>query len=1005
MDSEVGQLAPFTQALNEAFSGRKDVRITADDLPGDLQPYADAFTRILQDMAGKAAETGIKTAACEHDLYNATRALRENPFPMLFLSPDLKVVDWNEAFIQVSGYREETLRTMTFSDLKIRKVQGPSVQDSIRQKTRVKGTAEVEFPAGTFVMERYSIPVIGQDGTVERVLVVYNDITELTARMQDIERMKARADRMIKENPLAIALLAGDKSRTDINREYERMWRGGYDELMKKKLYDFDITVLDGEDFYACFTTRKRSFTETLVRWPDGVQKYLRLDAIPVLDDKGEIEMAFYIWTDQTEQKLKMQEVQQLREQTEQIIEEAPVPMLLWNSDLTIRRTNRAFLDLTGYSKADASRLTVRDFVYLEQTGEGVDATIRSKKRSEGRITIRFPSGTFTLERFNIPLLDAGGGIESVLSVYIDITKELKLIADAEDKAAWYESILDSIPFPVSVTDLEMRWTFINRPTEAFLDTSRAEVMGKHCSSWNAAICNTADCGVTCLRKGKTTTFFNQSGGNFRVDTSYVKNAKGENVGHVEVVQDITSIARLSDYLKNEVDKVAENLERLAQGDLALTSDVAAPDQYTREAHDNFVRINQSLDQARNAIEAMTRDAVTLSEAAVAGRLATRADLSRHRGEYRAILEGVNKTLDAVMEPVNEALRVSKEFAATNFAARVDPSLKVAGDWVTLRDALNNIGSEVSKAISLITSRVTDLASSAEEANASVEEVASGSSQVSKNVTKVSSNMEHVRGSAGQVMRAMEDLSVTVQSVATKSESVSRLAMDANDLSKKGAGLAKNADNGMAAITKNTAQVAEIVDQIKGQMTQIGKIVGLISDLASQTNLLALNAAIEAARAGDAGRGFAVVATEVKSLAQESRASAENIASMIGSLEKMTLEASDAMHESGKTVEEGSRALSETLEVFNRIVGSISQITTNVEEVASASQEQAASVEEITASVNEVNDLVEQTGRESMDAAAASEEATASLDQIAKIVGNLNVIVEDVSKEMRRFRV
>jgi methyl-accepting chemotaxis protein len=200
-------------------------------------------------------------------------------------------------------------------------------------------------------------------------------------------------------------------------------------------------------------------------------------------------------------------------------------------------------------------------------------------------------------------------------------------------------------------------------------------------------------------------------------------------------------------------------------------------------------------------------------------------------------------------------------------------------------------------------------------------------------------------------------------------------------------------------------EVATIVSDIKVQMDQIGKIVKVITDLANQTNMLALNAAIEAARAGDAGRGFSVVATEVKSLAQESRSSAKNIAEMIGNLQKRSVQAAEAMNRANQIVKEGSGALAETLDTFTQIVSAIETITQKVEEVASSSEEQAASVQEITASVNELNGLLQGTAREAQDMAAVSEESMAAIDKIGAIVGDVNTIVENVCHEVGKFRL
>jgi len=236
-------------------------------------------------------------------------------------------------------------------------------------------------------------------------------------------------------------------------------------------------------------------------------------------------------------------------------------------------------------------------------------------------------------------------------------------------------------------------------------------------------------------------------------------------------------------------------------------------------------------------------------------------------------------------------------------------------------------------------------------------------------------------------------------------ESVSVLSHDTNVLSQKGAEQAGKAEKSMVEITNSSAKVYDIVTDVEKQMGEISKIVVLIRDLANQTNLLALNAAIEAARAGDAGRGFAVVATEVKSLAQESRNSAERIEEMIGNLKKNTQHASLAMGEAKGTVEMGSEMVTETLQSFNKIAAAIDKVTKSVSEVASATEEQAATTEEITASITEVARLVDLTAQEAGDAAAATEESTASLDDITRMVGEVNKVAVAAMEANKRFRV
>jgi methyl-accepting chemotaxis protein len=458
---------------------------------------------------------------------------------------------------------------------------------------------------------------------------------------------------------------------------------------------------------------------------------------------------------------------------------------------------------------------------------------------------------------------------------------------------------------------------------------------------------------------------------------------------------EIGEMADVMDRFSDDLGFIVGTMKRIAVGD--LTSNV--------KAKDDKDEISPALIQMTDAINRMAGEVNMLAKAIDEGKVNTRADMTKHQGDYRKIVEGVNNVCNNFYNPMKEAIRVSGEYAKQDFTARFDDKVKAEGDMVKFKNALNQVGDSVSKALSSISQQVGDLAANAEEANASVEEVSAGSAQVAKNASGVSVNAEKATQGVEQVQKAMEDLSRTIQDVATKSEAVAKIVQDTTTFSREGMELAQKTEQGMQGITRSSNDVNQIIGEIKGQMDKISEIVNLITDLANQTNLLALNAAIEAARAGDAGRGFAVVATEVKSLAVESRASAERIAEMIDNLQRQTQNAVDAVTSSNNGVREGSAALQETLTSFNKIVDAIDKISQNVSDVAAAAEEQAASVEEVTASVNEVGGLMHNTTKEATDAAAASEEASAAIDQISKVVANVNTIVDKVTKEVSQFRI
>ncbi|WP_456237448.1 methyl-accepting chemotaxis protein [Geomonas propionica] len=200
-----------------------------------------------------------------------------------------------------------------------------------------------------------------------------------------------------------------------------------------------------------------------------------------------------------------------------------------------------------------------------------------------------------------------------------------------------------------------MNWTFMNKPFEKLLVREgqikdRDSAVGLACSNAAANICNNEGCGIKQLHKGVNESFFTWCGSECKQDTSYLINSKGERIGYVEVVTDLTAMIRNRNYTQAEVERMADNLTKLALGDLSLDLQVAEADEHTALAREDFLKINASLARVKDAVGAMIEDTETLVNAALVGKFQTRTDASRHRGEFRAIVDGVNKTLDVVVE-------------------------------------------------------------------------------------------------------------------------------------------------------------------------------------------------------------------------------------------------------------------------------------------------------------------------------------------------------------------
>ncbi|MBI5033766.1 MAG: MCP four helix bundle domain-containing protein [Chloroflexi bacterium] len=281
------------------------------------------------------------------------------------------------------------------------------------------------------------------------------------------------------------------------------------------------------------------------------------------------------------------------------------------------------------------------------------------------------------------------------------------------DKVFWFEQLLDAIPLALSVTDMNLNWTFVNKPVEKFMGKSREELIGLPCSSWEAGICETDQCGVRCLNRKQPRTSFHRENRDYQINAAFVLNKHGEKIGHIEVVQEITATARRNAYTAVELDRITANMRRLAEGNLALDLSVAEADEHTKLTHDNYLRLNTSLGQVRDAIAALIADTNMLNQAAIEGRLETRADAIKHQGDYRKIVQGFNDTLDAVIDPLRVAANYLDRISKGDIPERIEVEYK--GDFNDIKNNLN----QCIDAVTLLTFHTNQLVRASSQGNLS----------------------------------------------------------------------------------------------------------------------------------------------------------------------------------------------------------------------------------------------------------------------------------------------
>jgi len=398
------------------------------------------------------------------------------------------------------------------------------------------------------------------------------------------------------------------------------------------------------------------------------------------------------------------------------------------------------------------------------------------------------------------------------------------------------------------------------------------------------------------------------------------------------------------------------------------------------------VFINNTIEQVRSNLKALIADASMLSNAAVEGRLTTRADASRHEGDFRKIVQGVNSTLDAVIGPLNVAAGYVDQISKGIIPPKITDTYN--GDFNTIKNNLNQCIDglqgliEVNQALQCLTENdftvrvsghylgvfaevaqalndtIQNQATALKEVQESSFGVAQSSGEIASGNQELSSRTEQQAANLEETASSMEEFTSTVTQTAESARSASGAASQARVV----------ADEGSKAVE----QLVTAMDEINAASARINEIIGVVDEIAFQTNLLALNAAVEAARAGEQGRGFAVVAAEVRNLAKRSADSAKEIKSLI--------------KDSVTKAQEGQKVATRTGQIISDVVTNVSKVTELIQSIANATNEQTSGINEINRAIAQMDEVTQQNAALVEETAAAAESLNDQAQTLRQVV-------------------
>ncbi|MEW6622187.1 MAG: methyl-accepting chemotaxis protein [Bacillota bacterium] len=356
-----------------------------------------------------------------------------------------------------------------------------------------------------------------------------------------------------------------------------------------------------------------------------------------------------------------------------------------------------------------------------------------------------------------------------------------------------------------------------------------------------------------------------------------------------------------------------------------------------------------------------------------------------------------------ILKPLNEIVQKMKMAGEGDFTVYTD--FRSRDEIQALGEAFNAMLKSQSMTVKGIRAEAQELLSISQELAASSQEVSSSSQQITVNIQNVAQNAQNQNNSAKEAARALSELVGYIKTAEEKVLKVEEWSNNTKVTAEHGREKVAASVQAMAKIGEKTSEMVELVQGLNKLSIRIGEIIKTIDAIAEQTNLLALNAAIEAARAGEHGRGFAVVAEEVRKLADESNAGAQEISTMASDMIKQTGEAVSSIKQGQEAVNSGIKIVDETDAAFKQIIKAVEDLILNSAEINEIIRQKALSSNKLVQLIEKLASLADLTSGNAQEVSAASQEQLASTETTSSVAQEASKVSKSLEELVQRFKV
>ena len=408
----------------------------------------------------------------------------------------------------------------------------------------------------------------------------------------------------------------------------------------------------------------------------------------------------------------------------------------------------------------------------------------------------------------------------------------------------------------------------------------------------------------------------------------------------IEFIKMDKALAAASDKLRNEEERsaIAKVNDLRSRYVNAFKSYVSATDARNDLVTQTLDRIGPEIsDYAENIKLSVKSDQDALGPVVQAGN--RKASLLIFVVSFTALLSAVAVTIALsrmITRPII-ALVEAMQLADSNNDLTIQIPEAGNDEVGIMASSFNRFVSSLRETITVVANSSTAVSSASVQLDQTARSLTDGAGTTSSNSAQVAAVSKTMNSEIGTIAQSTEEMSTNVRAVATAmdqmSESIREIAGNTAEAS------------AVACDASNLAEQSQSqVGQLHSSADEIGKVIGVIQEIAEQTKLLALNATIEAARAGEAGQGFAVVASEVKQLAKQTADATEHIRHQVSEMQTST---GDVV----ASIEKISHAIQQVNNVSTSIASAVEEQSVTSEEISRNMNETSRATEEVTAGV------------------------------------------------------